>query len=182
MQSGSDGVLRRMRRRWGSRRFVDRCRLVEGAARPAGDHDRHHRRLPRRDRRRVCRDDRHVRGQVGFSKIHIFPFSPRRGTPAATMPDQVPAQVQQERSRELAAVEMELRDEYFDSLRGMQLQVLVESKSETGWLGTSCRYAPVELATEESSRGRISRRVRRRPTGRPSVGIFRVIRAFVNFL
>ena len=29
MQSGSDGVLRRMRRRWGSRRFVDRCRLVQ---------------------------------------------------------------------------------------------------------------------------------------------------------
>ncbi len=29
MQSGSDGVLRRMRRRWGSRRFIDRCRLVQ---------------------------------------------------------------------------------------------------------------------------------------------------------
>src|SRR5690606_11199686 len=29
MQSGSDGVLRRMRRRWGSQRFVDRCRLLQ---------------------------------------------------------------------------------------------------------------------------------------------------------
>ena len=36
MQSGSDAVLRRMRRRWGSRRFVDRCRLVrEALDRPA---------------------------------------------------------------------------------------------------------------------------------------------------
>ena len=36
MQSGSDAVLRRMRRRWGSRRFVDRCRLVRNALdRPA---------------------------------------------------------------------------------------------------------------------------------------------------
>ena len=36
MQSGSDGVLRRMRRRWGSRRFIDRCELVkERLDRPA---------------------------------------------------------------------------------------------------------------------------------------------------
>ena len=62
------------------------------------------------------------------------------------MPDQVPAHVQQERSRELAAVEVELRDTYFASLHGMQLRVLVESKGENGWVGTSCRYAPVELA------------------------------------
>ena len=92
---------------------------------------------------------------VGFSKIHIFPFSPRRGTPAATMPDQVPAHVQQERSRELAAVEAELRDDYFTSLRGRRLRVLVESRAETRWLGTSCRYAPVELPADESCVGQL---------------------------
>ena len=64
--------------------------------------------------------------EVGFSKIHIFPFSPRRGTPAATMPDQVPAPVQQRRVRDLAQVEAELRDDYFASLRGRKLRVLVE--------------------------------------------------------
>ena len=51
-----------------------------------------------------------VSREVGFSKIHIFPFSPRRGTPAGEMPNQVPKHVQQERSRELAIVEAELRD------------------------------------------------------------------------
>ena len=143
-----------------------------GAARPAGDHDRRHRRLPRRDGRRVCRDARHGCRTVGFSKIHIFPFSPRRGTPAATMPDQVPAHVQQERTRELAAVEAELRDAYFASLRGRRLRVLVESKLDrvnenaggprrngslppTAWLGTACRYAPVELSVDASRVGRL---------------------------
>ena len=154
MQSGSDTVLARMRRRWGSRRFIDRCQLLkERLDRPAittdiivgfpGETDAEFAETIETSR------------AVGFSKIHIFPFSPRRGTPAATMPDQISAHVQQERSRELAAVEAELRDEYFDSLRGMRLRVLVESKGETGWIGTSCRYAPVELQAHESTVGEL---------------------------
>jgi tRNA A37 methylthiotransferase MiaB len=71
------------------------------------------------------------------------------------MPDQVPAHVQQERSRELAAVEAELRNAYFATLRGMRLRVLVESKSDTRWIGTSCRYAPVALEVERSRAGEL---------------------------
>jgi threonylcarbamoyladenosine tRNA methylthiotransferase MtaB len=179
MQSGSDAVLRRMRRRWGSRRFVDRCRLVqERLDQPAittdiivgfpGESDAEFEQTLAAAR------------AVGFSKIHIFPFSPRRGTPAADMPDQVPAHVQHQRSHRLAAVEAELRGAYFRSLRGRQLRVLVESKAEelrnadfrlrnhvapspiphseiripqSVWVGTSCRYAPVELPADESSAG-----------------------------
>jgi len=144
MQSGSDSVLRRMRRRWGSQRFIDRCKLVqEKLDRPAittdiivgfpGETDAEFQETIITSR------------AVGFSKIHIFPFSARRGTPAATMPDQVPKHVQQERTRELAAVEAELRDDYYSSLLGKQLRVLVESNENGKWTGTSCRYATVEL-------------------------------------
>jgi threonylcarbamoyladenosine tRNA methylthiotransferase MtaB len=154
MQSGSDSVLRRMRRRWGSQRFIDRCNLLkERLDRPAittdiivgfpGETDAEFAETIATSR------------AVGFSKIHIFPFSPRRGTPAATMPDQVPAPVQQARTRGLAAAELELRDDYFASLRGKQLRVLVESKTATGWLGTACRYAPVELPSEDSLAGNL---------------------------
>jgi threonylcarbamoyladenosine tRNA methylthiotransferase MtaB len=161
MQSGSDAVLRRMRRRWGSQRFIDRCRLVqERLDRPAittdiivgfpGETDREF-----EETLAACR-------AVGFSKIHIFPFSPRRGTPAAEMPNQVPKQVQSERSRELAAVEAELRDAYYASLVGRRLGVLVETAQrdawraarENGcWLGTSCRYATVELPASTATEG-----------------------------
>jgi len=147
MQSGSDSVLRRMRRRWGSRRYIDRCQLLaERLDRPAittdiivgfpGETDR--------EFEETCE----VAREVGFSKIHIFPFSARRGTPAATMPGQLPKAVKQERGQELARVEAELRDKYFASLRGMQLRVLVESplaERPDRVVGTSCRYAPVEV-------------------------------------
>ena len=161
MQSGSDSVLRRMRRRWGSQRFVDRCRLLqERLDRPAittdvivgfpGETDGEFQETIAAAR------------AVGFSKIHIFPFSPRRGTPAAEMPDQVPKHVQQQRSRELAAVEAELRDAYYRSLVGRRLRVLVETaehgagSGEHGpsWLGTACRYATVELRATPADEGR----------------------------
>jgi threonylcarbamoyladenosine tRNA methylthiotransferase MtaB len=148
MQSGSDSVLRRMRRRWGSRRFVDRCQLLrERLDRPAittdvivgfpGETDAEF-----AETLDICR-------QAGFSKIHIFPFSARRGTPAATMPGQLPKHVKQERVHKLAEVETELRDAYFASLRGLRLRVLVEGKPPAqdarSLVGTSCRYATVEI-------------------------------------
>jgi threonylcarbamoyladenosine tRNA methylthiotransferase MtaB len=150
LQSGSDAVLRRMRRRWSSRLFIDRCRLVRNSLdNPAittdiivgfpGETDA--------DFEATCRVSR----ECGFSKIHIFPFSPRKGTPAAGMTNVVPPQVKTARCAQLAEVERELRDNYFRSLIGRRLTVLVEGQSESTpgqWLGTSCRYAPVQFDSQ----------------------------------
>ena len=151
MQSGSDSVLRRMRRRWGSRRFVDRCQLLKASLdRPAittdiivgfpGETDA--------EFEETCQ----VAREVGFSKIHVFPFSARRTTPAAEMPDQLPKTLKQQRGRELSRIEAELRDEYFESLRGMKLKVLIESESEEHpehRVGTACRYSPTLVSAGE---------------------------------
>jgi len=155
MQSGSDSVLRRMRRRWGSRRFIDRCGMLqEKLDQPAittdiivgfpGETDA--------EFAETC----DVARQVGFSKIHIFPFSARRGTPAADFPGQLPKKVKQQRGRELKKLEDELRDDYFASLLGKRLRVLVESplKDRPGLsVGTSCRYAPVEVPSDLAACG-----------------------------
>ena len=128
MQSGSDGVLRRMRCRWGAKRFVDRCRMVcESLVQPAlttdiivgfpGETDQ--------EFADTCR----VAEQVGFSKIHVFPFSPRRTTLAAAMGDQVPPDIKTERAARLKSIAEQLRDNYYQSLRGRELQVLVEPRT-----------------------------------------------------
>jgi threonylcarbamoyladenosine tRNA methylthiotransferase MtaB len=104
------------------------------------------------DFERTCR----VIRAVGFSKLHVFPFSARPGTPAATMPDQIPHSVKRERARYLAEIERELRHAYFASLAGSQLTVLAESLAAGGRglvQGTSCRYAPVKLPGDESLLG-----------------------------
>jgi len=147
VQSGSDSVLRRMRRRWSSRMFVGRCDLVRKTL----------------DNPAITTDiivgfpgetetDFEATGRVsrdcGFSKIHIFPFSARKGTPAAEMTDMVGPQVKADRCNRLAEVESDLRRDYFRSLIGRRLTVLVEGRSEISHshvVGTSCRYAPVDV-------------------------------------
>lgn len=145
MQSGSDSVLRRMRRRWGSQRFVDRCKLLQEALnRPAistdiivgfpGETEA--------EFQETC----DVAREVGFSKIHIFPFSPRRGTPAAEMPEQVPGDIKADRRARLAAIEDQTRAAYYEGLVGKTLDVLIEAPQADAphlAVGTSCRYAPV---------------------------------------
>ena len=147
LQSGSDSVLRRMKRRWGAKRFVDRCRFVEEqldtpslttdviVGFPGETEQEFGQTLD------VCRE-------VGFSKIHMFPFSARRDTPAATMENQLPRSVKTERGKVLAELESELRRNYHKRLLGKRLQVLVEKTEEGVSRGTSCRYSAVEFKKE----------------------------------
>ena len=112
MQSGSDTVLERMQRRWASTRFVEKCLEVkESLEMPAlttdvivgfpGETDA--------EFEASCR----AVETVGFSKVHIFRFSPREGTPAATMPDQINGRVKQERAAQLDRVSQRLRQDFF---------------------------------------------------------------------
>ncbi len=152
MQSGSDDVLRRMRRRWGRKRFLDRCHLVrEQLDHPAlttdvivgfpGETEAEF-----QETMAACQE-------AGFSKLHIFPFSARRGTPAAEMGNQVAPDVKAARVRRLAELETDLRQRYFESLVGRPLTVLMESESDDGIekVGTACRYAPVKWTPDAST-------------------------------
>ncbi|MHB8970453.1 MAG: tRNA (N(6)-L-threonylcarbamoyladenosine(37)-C(2))-methylthiotransferase MtaB [Pirellulaceae bacterium] len=157
LQSGADRILRRMGRRWAVRMFVDRCRFVQD-------------RLPlpalttdvivgfpgetEEDFQATCQLVR----EIGFSKIHIFPFSTRRGTPAADMPGQISKSEKTDRSQRLAEIERQLRRDYFQRLIGRPLRVLIETAVEGGadrCSGTSCRYAPVELRATQAVPGQL---------------------------
>jgi threonylcarbamoyladenosine tRNA methylthiotransferase MtaB len=142
LQSGSDSVLRRMRRRWSSRMFIDRCALLkETLEQPALTTDIIVGFPGETDADFEATLD--VSRQVGFSKVHVFPFSARKGTPAAGYLDVVPDQVKKERVETLSRVEAELRRDYFASLVGRPLRMMVEDvDTATGdSKGTACRYA-----------------------------------------
>jgi len=64
--------------------------------------------------------------QARFSRLHVFRFSRRPGTPAADMPGQVAAAVKKARSEELIGLGLRLGREFHESLVGQTLEVLVE--------------------------------------------------------
>lgn len=128
LQSGSDRILQVMKRRYRAASFAERCRrLREVLDQPAfttdiivgfpGETDA--------DFEATCR----LVEEVGFSKIHVFSYSPRRGTPAAELRDTVPAALVNDRRRRLQELEVRLADSYFRSLIGRRLDVLVEGFS-----------------------------------------------------
>jgi len=157
MQSGSDSVLERMGRRWPRGRFIEHClRAKELLNRPAMTTDIIVG-FPGETEAEFLETCDAAR-EVGFSKIHIFRFSPRDGTPAAEMSDQIEPSVKQDRAKRLAVLEEELRHEYFEQLVGGHVQVLIERtlRDRPGYVaGTSDRYATVVLPGGMQDVGRL---------------------------
>lgn len=142
LQSGSDRILRAMRRRYTAAQYreaVERAlarvpRLGLGADVIAGfpgetDADFE-------DTLRIVRD-------YPFSNLHVFPYSERPGTPAATMPGAVPVRVRRERARALIAAGEAKRAAFAASLAGAEADVLVErvdaDGTASGWTGQYLR-------------------------------------------
>ncbi len=163
LQSGSDAVLRRMNRRGTAEEFVARCRAIRAALdRPAlttdvivgfpGETEE--------DFAATCR----VVEEVGFAKVHVFRFSPRQGTPAAEMTDQIPGRIALRRATKLGRLGRTLRLRHFQELLGRPLQVLVEGAlpGRPGWMGGTCEYhAPVALPGGPELLGQLVRGVAR---------------------
>jgi len=79
--------------------------------------------------------------QIGFSIIHVFPFSPRPGTTAALMTGQVPRDIMRDRRDKLLAVADELRAVFLGRQIGRTFNVLVEKDN----FGYTENYAPVKI-------------------------------------
>lgn len=140
MQSGSDEVLRRMRRRWLAEPFIRCCeeivarfdRLALTTDIIVG--------FPGETEKQFAETCRVVE-RLQFSKIHIFRFSPRKGTEAATFSDPVPPPIQRHRASQLAEIAKRLRINYASSLVGTTLSVLLETVHG----GTADRYLDVRF-------------------------------------
>ncbi|MCC7423561.1 MAG: tRNA (N(6)-L-threonylcarbamoyladenosine(37)-C(2))-methylthiotransferase MtaB [Planctomycetaceae bacterium] len=163
LQSGSDTVLRRMRRRYSVDRFLEKVhRMRELLPNPAFTTDvivgfPGETEVEFEETLAACR-------QAEFMKIHIFPFSARKGTPAAAFPDQTPPPVIRERVERLSVLERQMAQRYYQSEIGRELEVLVEREAEDrpGWMrGTDRRYIPVELPGSADDIGRCVRAVGR---------------------
>ena len=96
--------------------------------------------------------------QIGFLKVHVFPYSRRSGTPACDFPDQVHEREKQERSRTMNALAEELRRDVLTTYEGMEDEVLLETAlSETLFTGYTRLYVPVVVSAPGRKSGEIIR-------------------------
>ena len=146
LQSGDDGVLRRMNRPYGRSEFLEAVsRVREALADPAITTDLlvgfpGETRAAFENTLSACRE-------AAFSRVHVFPFSPRPGTPAAAMDGQVPRDVIRARRARAGKLGEALAAEYRSGLVGREARIVLECLDEDGSAeGLAERYVRVRVA------------------------------------
>ena len=93
-----------------------------------------------------------------FSGIHVFPYSPRRGTPAAEYPNQISEEVKKERVQKLQALAERLAQNYRDQFIDSELEILWEEPDSNGIIsGWSSEYIRVYKEVANEKHGNISK-------------------------
>ncbi len=148
LQSGSDAVLKRMKRRYTTadyKRAVDLIReAVPGAAITTdvivgfpGETDDE------------FQESYNFAGQMKFARIHVFSYSPRPGTRAADMPQQVDDRVKRERSRRMLALGRVCIRNFRKRFLGKTMLVLWEKETGGLWSGLTGNYIRAYTKSDE---------------------------------
>ncbi len=88
--------------------------------------------------------------EIGFAKAHVFSYSRRPGTRADKEPDQISAEIKEQRSREMIALTNRTRFAFLNKQTGLVEEVLFETKRNGGFCeGYTKNYTPVVLKTQD---------------------------------
>lgn len=93
--------------------------------------------------------------QVNYSELHVFPYSPRKNTPAAKMKGQVNDQIKHERANRLLQLSKELNHEFALKQIGETLKVLFEKRDGEYLIGHAGDYLKVKVKTADNLIGEI---------------------------
>ncbi len=157
LQSGSDAVLKRMRRRYTTDDYyalVQKLReAFQGCAITTdimvgfpGETDEE------------FAESMAFAEKVGFAKIHVFPYSIRRGTVAAMRTSQVVPQIKSARAKEMNRLAQRLEQQFLESQTGTIQTVLIEKRTSPEYCnGFTDSYIPVRIYGEDIPRHTLAR-------------------------
>lgn len=153
LQSGCDATLKRMNRKYTSKQYYEKCRILRKyfehpalttdviVGFPGETEEEFQQSLEFVDK-------------VNFYETHIFKYSKREGTKAAVMPDQVDEQIKAERSSLMIALGEKKRKAYEQSFVGETVEVLIEEETvidgKTVQTGHTREYMKIALEAEEN--------------------------------
>ena len=148
MQSGCDGTLRRMNRKYDTARFYESVsRLRQYFDRPAVTTDLITG-FPGETEEEFAQTLAFIE-KCGFAAMHIFPYSVRPGTKAAAMPDQCTAAVKERRAAQAAETAERMKQAYLRGCVGQTYPVLFEQEKGGLYVGHAPNYCQVGVRGED---------------------------------
>lgn len=152
LQSGSDGVLRRMNRKYSAQEYYDRVVMIkEYFENPSFTTDVIVG-FPGETQEEFEETKRFIQ-KVEFSHIHVFKYSKRAGTKAADMPNQIAEEIKNQRSNEIIILSEMMAKEYKQRFMGKIEKILMEEQMTLDGInyqvGHNERYLKIAVACEQ---------------------------------
>ena len=159
LQSGSDSILQAMRRRYDTAKFDRTVRLIRQTVPDAAITTDIIVGFPGEGEAEF-RQNLRFANSVGFSDMHVFPYSTRPGTSAAYLDNLVPEPIKAERMNEMLAMSsrnfLAFREQQSGAIRPVLWQSSRERGNETWWSGLTDNYLQVSARSDQSLRNTIT--------------------------
>ncbi|NLW41390.1 MAG: tRNA (N(6)-L-threonylcarbamoyladenosine(37)-C(2))-methylthiotransferase MtaB [Tissierellia bacterium] len=154
LQSGSDSVLKRMNRKYTTKEYRDIVKLIREYMPEAGITTDIIVGFPGETDEEFEESYRFVE-DIRFSRIHVFKYSPRKGTPASQFKEQIPGDIKQIRSDRLIRLGDELMEEFHKAFIGRTLELLLEEEKDGFIEGYTTNYIRVKVKGHNDLQGKI---------------------------
>ena len=154
LQSGCDEILKRMNRRYTTEQFKDIVALLRNKFEDVilttdiivG--------FPGESEEEFEKTYTFLK-EIKFYKMHVFKYSPRKGTKAAVMPNQIDGNKKEERSRKLIELSNQNEKAYNQNYIGKEVEILFEEEKNGIWQGHTKNYILAHYKTEKNIENRI---------------------------
>ena len=156
LQSGCDETLKRMNRRYTTEQFKEIVRLLRNAYKDVNLTTDIIVGFPGETDEEFNKTYQFLK-EIKFYKMHVFKYSPRKGTKAAVMPNQISGDIKEKRSRELIELSNENELEYNQKYIVKEVEVLFEEEKEKIYKGHTQNYILVYCQTDKKIDNKIEK-------------------------
>ena len=145
LQSGSNKVLKEMNRKYDKEYFINRINYIRKIKENVsittdvivgfpGETEEEH------------KESMETIKEIGFTKVHTFPYSDRYGTIASTMPNKVDGNIKKRRVKELLTLSKELEENFYKKFYNKTLEVLIEEEKDGFFYGHTANFIRVKIS------------------------------------
>lgn len=154
LQSGCNRTLKRMNRKYNAEQYAEACERLRNAFPNVaittdiivGFPD---------ETEEDFKESLAFAEKMKLDKIHTFPYSPKKGTPAAKMKNQISGDVKSQRSKEMIALSDKMNIDFLNNNIGKTVPVLFEDMENGFWQGHTTNYIKVLAKSDENLNNKI---------------------------